>query len=156
MITTVRIATIAWAVAVAAGVIESVLSLVNTAGSGPLGPGVWTDVGVRVVVYGLATVLVFNFARGRRWARTVLTLLLTVIGLASLLGPAAMALIGGQTFTAAFGDGGKLGWAFIVVRLVHIACVVVASVLMFTPSANAYFAVTGRRPPAVVAAVREE
>ena len=135
----------------AAGVTESVLSLVNTAGRGPLGPGVWADVGVRVVVYGLATVLVANFARGLQWARTALTVLLTVIGLASLLGPAAMALLGGQTFAEAFSDGGQLGWAFIVVRLAHIACVMVASVLMFTPCANAYFAVTGRRPSGVVA-----
>ena len=73
-----------------------------------------------------------------------LTVLLTVIGLAALLGPAAMAPLGGQTFAEAFSDGGQLGWAFIVVRLAHIACVMVASVLMFTPCANAYFAVTGR------------
>jgi hypothetical protein len=62
-----------------------------------------------------------------------------------------MALLGGQTFAEAFSDGGQLGWAFIVVRLAHIACVMVASVLMFTPCANAYFAVTGRRLSGVVA-----
>jgi len=62
-----------------------------------------------------------------------------------------MALLGGQTFAEAFGGGGQLVWAFIVVRLAHIACVTVASVLMFTPSPSAYFAVTGRRPSGVVA-----
>jgi len=141
----VRRATTAWAVAVAAGVVESVLAIEHAAGEGLIGPDVWTQVGVRVVVYALATVLVVNFSRGRRWARTALTVLLTLVGLTTLLVPVALELIAGQRPVQAFNDGGQLGWPFVVVRLTHIACVVTASVLMFTTSANAYFTTRSAR-----------
>ena len=142
---TVRWAAITWAGAVAAGAIESILALSRAASAGPLVPSIWAGIGVRFVIYTLATTLIVNFWRGRRWARGALTVLLTVIGLASLVVPAVLAMLDGQTFLQALSDGGALGWAFVLVRLTHIACVVSASILMFTTSSNRYFAAAKRR-----------
>ncbi|WP_438388668.1 hypothetical protein [Actinopolyspora saharensis] len=140
----VRRAAILWALAVAAGVFESILAVSRAVHAGELGPGVWIGTAVRLVVYALATVLVVSLWRGRRWARVALTILLSVIGLASLVVPAAVAMVNGQTFVRAFSGGGTWGWMFLVVRLTHIACVVGATVLMFTRSANRYFAAVKR------------
>lgn len=137
---TVQWATAAWAAAVAAGVVESVLAVAHAAEQGPLGPDIWAGAGVRFVVYATASVLIVHLSRGRRWARTSLTVLLTVIGLASLVVPAALAVADGQTMAQALSDGGSLGTAFVAVRGAHIAFVLVASVLMFTATANRYFA----------------
>ncbi|GAB4007995.1 hypothetical protein GCM10029992_63260 [Glycomyces albus] len=67
--------------------------------------GVWADVGLRSIVYTVAALLVVFFTLGRRWARTALTALLSVVGLAAMVVPAAMELASGASFTAAFGSG---------------------------------------------------
>lgn len=81
-------------------------------------------------------VLIVFFARGRNWARIALTVLLTGVGLASLVAPAAQGLADGAGLVEAL--GGSVPFA--VVRTVHIGCVVAASVLMYTPAANRAFA----------------
>lgn len=130
--------------AIAAGVVESVLAVAQIVAHGRLAGGDWADIGLRTVVYALATLLVVQFSRGRGWARLALTVLLTVIGLGTLVIPAVAALADGQTLVEALSDGGKLGWAFITVRLLHIACVLTASVAMYLPSANHFFAYARR------------
>ena len=59
-----------------------------------------------------------------------------VLGLASLVVPAAIELAGGGTLYAALDEFGA-------VRVVHVLLVILATIAMFTPSANAYF--RGRR-----------
>lgn len=147
----VRRAAIIWAAAVAAGVLESVLAVIRAADAGALGPSTWGGIAVRLAGYALATALVVNLWNGRRWARVALTVLLSIVGLASLIVPAAIAVINGQTFVQAFSGGGRWGWIFLAVRLAHIACVVSATVLMFTRSANRYFAAVGRSHPSASA-----
>lgn len=139
-----RRAAVLWVIAVAAGGLESLLAVVRAVNAGALGPNMWVGMAVRLVVYVLAVVLIMSLWHGRRWARAALTVLLSIIGLASLIGPAAVAVVSGQTVAQAFGGGGTWGWTFFAVRLMHIACVVGATVLMFTRSANRYF-VAGRR-----------
>ncbi|GIH17449.1 hypothetical protein Raf01_56210 [Rugosimonospora africana] len=125
----------------AAGAAESVLAVTHAVRQDQFGPSLWADVGLRLVVYSVALALTVHFARGRRWARTALTVLLTGVGLASLVVPAVMSLLDGQSVTEALsGETGRIAWAFVAVRLLHIACVVVASVAMYTPSANRHFA----------------
>lgn len=149
-----RAAAAAWTLAVAAGVAESVLAVAQLVGDHRFGAGQLADVAFRVVVYALAMTLVVMLARGRRWARLALTVLLTGIGLASLVVPAVLAMIDGQTFLQAFGDGGRLGPAFVAVRLVHITCVVAASVAMYAPSANRHLARPAARHRTLSAAGR--
>ena len=136
---TVKWAALLWAAAVGAGVIETALAVSEIATEGGLDAGVWINVVLRSIVYTGAALLILAFSQGRRWARTGLAVLLSVIGLAAMVVPSAMLLADGETFADAFGSGGSLGTAFLVVRMAHIAAVLGATALMFAPSANAHF-----------------
>ncbi len=61
--------------------------------------------------------------------------------------PSAMQLADGETLIAAVGGDGEFALAFFVVRLLHVAAVLLATGLMFSSGANAYF-----RKPALAAA----
>jgi hypothetical protein len=142
--TSVKVSASAWFAAVAAGAIESVLAVSEIAGEGELDAGAWLSLGFRVVVYVVAIVMITRLLRGSRAARIGLTVLLSVIGLASLVVPAALALADGQTMLEAFGSGGPLEGAFFVVRMAHILLVILATAAMFSPTASAYLASTNR------------
>jgi hypothetical protein len=136
---TVKNATLLWATAITAGIVETVLAVSEIAKDGDLDSGVWMNIGIRSAVYLGAFVLVGFFARGRRWARVSLALLLSVVGLAAMVVPSAMELTDGESLIAAVGGDGDFAMAFFVVRLLHIAAVLLATGLMFSPGANAYF-----------------
>ena len=143
---TIKLAGIAWSGAVAAGVIESALSVVRILDDGGLGPGDWLGVAVRICVYAGAAALIVGLVRGSRAARIALTVLLSVVGLASLVVPAVMEIADGSTVAAALGGGGLLGGAFLTVRVAHVVLVVVATVAMYAPSASSWLRAS--RPPA--------
>ncbi|WP_026930922.1 hypothetical protein [Glycomyces tenuis] len=134
-----------WATAVTAGVIETVLAVADIARESGLDTGVWMNIGLRSLVYVGALVLIVNFSRGRRWARMSLVALLSVIGMAAMAVPAAMELATGESFLTAVGGDGEFTMAFAIVRLTHIATVALATALMFSASANRYFAKRGDR-----------
>lgn len=146
---TVKLAAVAWSGAVAAGAIESALAVTRLAAEGPLTAPIWLNLGLRVVVYAVAAALIVGLVRGSRAARIALTGLLSVLGLASLVVPAALALADGSTLSAALGDEGAFGPAFVAVRVAHVLLVILATIAMYTPSANASF----RRPRAISAPV---
>ena len=148
---TVKLAGIAWSGAVAAGVIESALSVTRIVAEGAMGPGDWLGLGIRVAVYLGAAALVAGLMRGSRIARIGLTGLLSVLGLASLVVPAAMEVAGGATVAAALGGDGPFAGVFLVVRVIHVALVIIATVAMYTPTANSHFRqpATSRLPAAV-------
>ena len=135
---TVRIAALLWAAAVGAGVAEAVLAVGAAVAGGTFGPALVPEMAVHLGAYAVAAVLIGYFVRARNWARIALTVLLTGLGLASLVVPAVQALAAGAGPVEAL--GGSLGAPFAVVRAVHIGCVVAASVLMYTPAANRAFA----------------
>ena len=136
---TVKHAALLWTTAVAAGIVETVLAVSEIAMASGIDGGVWMNVGLRSVVYIGALVLVAFFTRGKRWARVSLAVLLSVIGLASMVVPAAAQIGDGDSFLVAFGGDGEFAIAFMVVRLLHIAAVATATIVMFSPSANRYF-----------------
>lgn len=145
----IKLAGIAWSGAVAAGMIESALSVIRILSEGTFGPGDWLGLGVRMVVYAVAAVLIVGLMRGSWIARIALTALLSVLGLASLVVPAVLEVAGGATVVSALGGGGGLlGGAFLAVRVVHILLVVAATVAMYTPTANACFRRSSRLPAA--------
>jgi len=135
---TVKRAALLWAAAVGAGVAEAVLAVGTAVAAGTAGPALVPQIALHVGAYAVAGVLIVFFARGRNWARIALTVLLTGVGLATLVVPAGQALAGGAGLVEAL--GGALGAPFAVLRAVHIGCVVAASVLMYTPAANKVFA----------------
>ncbi|MEV3935030.1 hypothetical protein AB0K52_03470 [Glycomyces sp. NPDC049804] len=136
---TVKHAALLWATAIVAGIVETVLAVSEIAREAGIDAGVWMNIGVRSVVYIGAFVLVGFFARGRRWARIGLALLLSVVGLAAMVVPSAMQLADGESLIAAVGGDGDAAIAFFVVRLLHITAVLLATGLMFSASANAHF-----------------
>jgi hypothetical protein len=135
----VKHAALLWTTAVLAGIIETVLAVSEIARESSLDAGVWMNVGVRSAVFIGAFVLVAHLVRGRRWARASLAVLLSVIGLASMVVPSAMQMVDGASLIPAVGGDGDFAIAFFVVRVAHIAAVVLATALMFSPSANRYF-----------------
>lgn len=144
---TVKHATLLWATAITAGIVETALAVSEIARDSGLDAGVWTNIGVRSVVYIGAFVLVGFFARGHRWARIGLALLLSVVGLAAMVVPSAMQLADGEPLIAAVGGEGDAAIAFFVVRMLHLTAVLLATGLMFSASANAHF----RKPEPVTA-----
>lgn len=138
---TVRTAAWLWAAAVGAGVAEAALAVGTAVASGAFGPAMVPQIAVHVGAYAAAGALIVFFVRGRNWARIALTVLLTGVGLATLVVPLVQSLAGGAGPVEAL--GGSLGLPFAIIRAVHIACVVAASVVMYTPAANRAFA---RRP----------
>jgi hypothetical protein len=144
----VKYSVLLWVAAVAAGVVETALAVADIARESGLDAGVWMNLGMRSVVYLGALVLIVHFSRGRRWARAGLAVLLSVIGMAAMVVPAAMELANGESFTASVGGDGEFAAAFLVVRLAHIAAVILATGLMFSGPANRYFAKREPQPAA--------
>jgi hypothetical protein len=131
-------ATAAWATAVACGVIETALVVAEMVAEGAAVP--WAGLGVRVTVYAAAALVVACFASGRRWARVVLAVGLGVVGLGTLVVPIALALPDGAGAGVLDTMGYGHGPLYLAVRTAHIASVVAALVLSFTPAANRRFA----------------
>jgi len=123
-----------WLAAVACGVLEALLNAVTNPDY-----GVAVQLSIRAVVYVLVTVLIVRLRKGERWVRLALTVLLGVVGVASLLAEPISWLIGGgvpATFLAA-ADGPTL--AVVALRAIHVVAVVGGLVLMYSPSANRFF-----------------
>lgn len=91
-----RWAVILWRFAVAAGIVESIIGITDAMRHQQVGPALGVNVGLRAAVYGVALVLIARLASGRGGARIAITLLLSVIGLASMLVPAAIAISEGR------------------------------------------------------------
>jgi hypothetical protein len=101
--------------------------------------GVAVQLSIRAVVYVLVTLLIVRLRKGERWVRLALTVLLGVVGMASLLAEPISWLIGGgvpSTFLAA-ADAPTL--AVVALRAIHVVAVVGGLVLMYSPSANRFF-----------------
>lgn len=134
-----RTATGLWAVAVGSGVLETLLVVVPLATTGGMDGGLWANLGLRAVVYGVAALLVVGYRRRRKYSRAGLAVLLSGVGLASMVVPAVSALAAGADLVDALGSGGALAPAFAVVRVTHVAAVVVATVAMFLPGASRWY-----------------
>jgi drug/metabolite transporter (DMT)-like permease len=123
-----------WLAAVACGVLEALLNAVANPEY-----DVAVQLSIRAVVYVLVTLLIVRLRKGERWVRLALTVLLGVVGMASLLAEPISWLIGGgvpATFLAA-ADGPTL--AVVALRAIHVVAVVGGLVLMYRPSANRVF-----------------
>src|SRR5262245_7002472 len=82
----IRISYLLWLLAVAAGAFETVLVVVKTLiQESGLSHEVIVGVTVRLIIFAVATYIIVQMGRGKNWARLSLTLLLGVLGSASLL-----------------------------------------------------------------------
>jgi hypothetical protein len=134
----VRAAVVVWLVAVGAGVAET---LVHLALPDPPGPAALAK---RALIYTGVVVLVLALPGGRNTVRWTLAVLLGMVGTASLVVEPLTWLATGASPVAYLADAGVPDLAVVALRVVHLAAVVVALVLMFRPAANAFF--SSRRP----------
>ena len=136
---------ILWLTAVAAGVLETIIRIIDAMGwaSGSGGEtdvtGVISGVVIRVIIYTLAVYIITRMRLGKRWARITLAVLLGGIGTLSLVIDPISWLAAGNSLSDVFTEGDLLFFLIAPIRIVHLATVIAALVLMFLPSANTYF-----------------
>jgi len=136
-----------WLTAVGAGVLETIIRIIDTLAMGWIsGSGGETDVTgvisgvvVRVIVYTLVVYIITRMRLGKRWARLSLAVLLGGIGTLSLVIDPILWLAGGNSLSEVFTQADLLFFLIAPIRSVHLAAVLSALVLMFLPSANTYF-----------------
>jgi hypothetical protein len=145
-----------WLLAIAAGLFETVLAVVEaTSGN----PGSATEVAVGVAVRLLAFTglgyLATQLRLGRNWARVALAVLYGGLGTLSLVVGPVTWLAEGGSLAEAVAAADLLSVLFAASRVVHLGAVIAALVLMFHPAANAYLRATGKPPTRAVAAGRD-
>ena len=131
-----------WLIAVAAGVFETALAIIEAL-SGDLGldtTGVIVGVGIRLIIFATAIYVASRMRLGKNWARFVLAIGLGVIGTLSIvIGPVSWLLAEGHSVGEFFADAGTMTLLFASSRAAHLLAVLAALVLMFLPAANNYF-----------------
>lgn len=134
-----------WLVAVATGLFETALVVIDTT-AGEVGSGAEVAVGVtvRLLAFTGLVYLAVRLRQGKNWARIALAVLYGGFGTPSLvIGPITWLAEGGSLADAmAAADLGSL--LFTASRLVHVAAIIAALILMFHPAANAYLRETRR------------
>jgi hypothetical protein len=132
-----------WLTAVAAGVLETIIRIIDSlsasSGSGGDADAVISGVFIRTIVYVVVVYVIAQMRLGKRWARLTLAVLLGVIGTLSLVVDPISWLAGGNSLREVFTQADLL-FAFVApIRAVHLAAVIAALVFMFLPAANNYF-----------------
>jgi hypothetical protein len=134
-----------WLTAVAAGVLEMIIRIIDAlliaSGSGGEADLIAAISGVviRVIVYTLVVYIITRMRLGKRWARLTLAVLLGVFGILSLVIDPISWLAEGNSLSEVFTEANLLFFLIAPIRAVHLAAVIAALVLMFLPAANTYF-----------------
>src|ERR671921_397213 len=131
----VRASFVLWLTAVGAGVVETLTRVVFTLTGDPESNGLL----LRVIVYAVAIYVAWQMRRGKGWARIALAVLLGGIGTLSLVVDPISWLVEGHSLDEFFAQANLLFVLIAPIRIVHLAVVISAFVLMFRPSANDYF-----------------
>ncbi|MEU8438799.1 hypothetical protein AB0F18_39160 [Streptomyces sp. NPDC029216] len=130
-----------WVTAVAAGVFETVLAVGRMAADGTGSASeIAVGLAIRIPVFAAALLIAVQMRRGRRWARIALTLGLGVVGTASMVAQPIRAWAQGRSLSTALQEAGAMDFAFAASRVLHVAAVLTAVVLMFLPAATPHFA----------------
>lgn len=132
----VRAAFTMWNVAIGAGVVETILMIVehNVTGSDLIVP-----LGIRTLVTVFFGYLAWRMLAGSNGARIALAVLLGIGGLASLVVEPVGWLLTGGSVPGAVAAADAMALTFASVRIVHILAVLCGVGLMFTPAAGAWF-----------------
>lgn len=133
-----RVACLLWLTAVAAGVVEAAIQVTQVlADTGP-SAGVAMSLAIRALVYTAVVAVVAFLWHGRRWARVLLAVGLGGVGVLSLVIEPIRWLAAGGDPAIMLSTADATFAAIAVTRGIHLAAVLVALVLMFTPSVNGY------------------
>jgi hypothetical protein len=137
-----------WLLAVAAGLFETTLVVVDaTAGGVGSAAEVAVGVTIRLLAFTGLVYLAAQLRQGRNWARIALAVLFGGFGTLSLvIGPVTWLAEGGSLADAiAAPDVGYV--LFAASRLVHLGAIIAALILMFHLTTNAYIRATLRTRP---------
>lgn len=127
-LTKLRMSCLFLALAVLAGVTESVIAVATRVSAGTLSPQWPLQIGVHLLVYLAASVLIALTWRRNRVARWALLILLGAIGTASLVVPMIAELAAGHSLGQAL--GGDTSPLFAFLRMAHIVLVVIGSAVL--------------------------
>jgi hypothetical protein len=136
-----------WLTAVAAGVLETIIRVIDalamgwaSGGGGEMDlTGVISGVLIRLIVYTLVVYITTRMRLGKRWARLSLAVLLGGIGTLSLVIDPISWLAAGNSLSEVFTEANLLFFVIAPIRTVHLGAVIGALALMFLPAANTYF-----------------
>ncbi|WP_236708084.1 hypothetical protein [Brevibacillus choshinensis] len=106
--------------------------------SGP-GNSIFIAVGIRTIIFTVLVYIIMKMYRGRNWARIALAILLGGIGTLSLIIDPVKWILEGNSLDKALAGMTFYSILFGLSRIVHLASVIVAFILMFRPAANHYF-----------------
>lgn len=136
----VRRAFALWVTAVAAGAVETALAVGGMVADGSRSfAEIAMGIAVRLTVFTVVVLVALRMRRGAGWARLALAFGLGVLGTASMVTEPIRYLTGGHSLGAAVAKAGAADLVFGASRVLHVAAVLTAVVLMFRPAANAYF-----------------
>ncbi|MFE3453465.1 hypothetical protein ACFXJ8_31525 [Nonomuraea sp. NPDC059194] len=135
----VRAAATLWFAAVGAGAFEAALAVGQAMSAGAPFSSLAGGLAVRLAVFAGAVFLAIRLRQGRNWARIALALTLGVFGTVSLVIEPVQWLLAGNSVTAFFASADLPTYAFTVSRVLHLAAVLGAMVLMFSSAANTHF-----------------
>jgi hypothetical protein len=136
-----------WITAVVAGFFETVLMVATMLSDGDTSAGeIAGGLLLRMAVFSAAVLVAVQLRRGRNWARLALAVGLGVFGTLSLVIEPVRWLADGDSLGDAFHDLGAVDVLFGASRVLHLSAVLTAMVLMFRPTANAWFRARSAEP----------
>lgn len=151
----VRAAFALWITAVVAGFFETVLMVGGLLAEGDTSAGELAGgLLLRMAVFSAAVLVAVQLRRGRNWARLTLAVGLGVFGTLSLVIEPLRWLADGHSPGDALRDLGAVDVLFGASRVLHLSAVLGAMVLMFRPTANAWFRARSARSERETRSVR--
>lgn len=129
-----------WLVAISAGVFEMIVAVTETLSSDSgAGSSIFIAIGIRTVIFAVLVYMVIKMYRGSNGARMALAILLGGVGTLSLVIDPIQWVMEGNPISEAFAGMNVYSTLFGISRIVHLAAVITALILMFRPAANDYF-----------------
>jgi hypothetical protein len=137
----VRASFLLWLVALAAGVAETIVGIINF---DPPATEMIFMLAIRLVITAVLVYIIAQMRIGKNWARIAMAVLLGGIGTLSLVFDPVSWLIEGNSLRELLEDADLAFVVFASIRVVHLAAVLTALVFMFRPAANDYFRAAAR------------
>lgn len=129
-----------WLVAILAGIFEMAVVVIETlSADSESGNGILIPAVIRTVIFAALVYVITRMYRGGNWARICLAVLLGGFGTLSLIIDPIQWIMEGNPISEAFAGMNIYSTLFGISRVVHLAAVIMACILMFRPNANRYF-----------------
>ncbi|GAA2404465.1 hypothetical protein [Nonomuraea africana] len=135
----VKAAATLWFAAVGAGAFEAALAASQLLSAGTSFSELAGGLAIRLAIFTAAVFLALRLRQGHNWARIALAVSLGVFGTVSLVIEPIQWLLAGNSAAAFLTSADALTLTFTASRILHLAAVLGAVTLMFSPTSNAYF-----------------